>query len=118
MDFDYKIIVSFDYFNLSRSSDCSDDYVEVRDGLFDTSELLGKFCGADIPKSITSDSWDMRVTFKSSGKTKYPGFKASYKTKKDDKSKFVMENVTFVFLDSFFLLNYNLPDGGANEWDT
>ena len=98
MDSDYQIKLSFDYFNLSLSSDCSDDYVEVRDGQFDWSELLGKFCGADIPESITSDSWGMSVTFKSSGKTKYPGFKASYKTK----SKFVMVKVTFVFFSLFF----------------
>ena len=110
MDSNYEITLSFDYFNLSRSSDCSDDYVEVRDGPFDTSELLGKFCGADIPESITSDSWDMSLTFKSSGKTKYPGFKASYQTKKDDKSKFVMVKVTLVLLASFFLLNSNLSD--------
>ena len=98
MDSNYEITLSFDYFNLSRSSDCSDDYVEVRDGQYDWSELLGKFCGADIPESITSDSWDMHLTFKSSGKTKYPGFKASYKTKKDDKSKFVTSNTCFFSL--------------------
>ena len=99
MDSNYEITLSFDYFNLSRSSDCSDDYVEVRDGQFDTSELVGKFCGADIPEPITSDSWAMRLTFKSSGKTKYPGFKASYKTK----SKFVMVKVTF-FSSLFFFI--------------
>ena len=112
MDSNYKITLSFDYFNLSRSSDCADDYVEVRDGQFDTSKLVGKFCGADIPESITSDSWDMRLTFKSSGKTKYPGFTASYKTK----SKFVMVQVTFGFLTSSFLLNSNLPDDGHTNW--
>ena len=113
MDSNYEITLSFDYFNLSRSSGCSDDYVEVRDGQVDTSELVGKFCGADIPESITSDSWDMRLTFKSSGKTKYPGFKASYKTK----SKVVMVKVIFGFLASSFLLNSNLPDGCVQEWD-
>ena len=114
MDSNYEITLSFDYFNLSRSSDCSDDYVEVRDGQYDWSELVGKFCGADIPESITSDSWDMSVKFKSSGKTKYPGFKASYKTK----SKFVMLKVTVGFLAPFFIFNSNQPDGGAHEWDT
>ena len=81
VDLDYRIRLSFDFFNLSRSSDCSVDYVEVRDGVFKTSDLIGKYCGTEKPESITSDSWDMRVTFKSSGKTSYPGFKASYKRK-------------------------------------
>lgn len=81
VDLDYRIRLSFDFFNLSQSSDCSVDYVEVRDGVFKTSDLIGKYCGTEKPESITSDSWDMRVTFKSSGKTSYPGFKASYKRK-------------------------------------
>ena len=81
VDTDYRVKLSFDFFNLSRSSDCSDDYVEVRDGQFATSDLLGKFCGSDKPESVTSDLWELYVTFKSSGKTKYPGFKASYETK-------------------------------------
>ena len=57
--------------------------MEVRDGAFTTSDLIGKYCGTEKPESITSDSWDMRVTFKSSGKTSYPGFKASYKRKSE-----------------------------------
>ena len=81
VDLDYRITLSFDFFNLSQSSDCSVDYVEVRDGASKTSDLIGKYCGTEKPESITSDSWDMRVTFKSSGKTSYPGFKASYKRK-------------------------------------
>ena len=78
---DYKIKLSFESFNLSHSSDCSEDYVEVRDGQFSSSDLLGKFCGSEKPQSITSSDWDLRIVFKSSGKTKYPGFKASYETK-------------------------------------
>ena len=81
MDTDYKIKLSFDFFNLSRSSDCSQDYVEVRDGQSASSDLLGKFCGSEKPESITSSDRDLRIVFKSSGKTKYPGFKASYETK-------------------------------------
>lgn len=81
VDLDYRIRLSFDFFNLSQSSDCSVDYVEVRDGAFKRSDLIGKYCGTEKPESVTSDSWDMRVTFKSSGKTSYPGFKASYKRK-------------------------------------
>ena len=85
VDTDYKIKLSFDFFNLSQTSDCSEDYVEVRDGLFSTSDLRGKYCGAEKPSTITTDSSDLRVAFKSSGKTKYPGFKASYETKKAGK---------------------------------
>ena len=85
VDIDYKIKLSFDFFNLSKTSDCSEDYVEVRDELFSTSDVIGKYCGAEKPSTITSDAWHLRVAFKSSGKTKYPGFKASYETKKAGK---------------------------------
>jgi len=91
VDTDSIIELSFDFFNLSDSADCSEDYVEVRDGLFSESELVGKFCGSNKPSKITSDLWDLRVAFKSSGKTKYPGFKATYKTKKTGQLK--MNNV-------------------------
>lgn len=91
VDTDYKIKLSFDFFNLSDSTDCSEDYVEARDGLFSTSELVGKFCGSQKPSKITSDAWNLRVAFKSSGKTKYPGFKATYETKKTGQLK--MNNV-------------------------
>lgn len=84
-DTDRKIELSFDFFNLSDSADCSEDYVEVRNGQFDTSDLAGRFCGSEKPSSITSDDWEMRVAFKSSGKTKYPGFKATYETKSECK---------------------------------
>ena len=80
-DTDQKIKLSFDFFNLSDSTDCTEDYVEVRHGQWDTSDLAGKFCGSEKPSSVTSDDWEMRVAFRSSGKTKYPGFKATYETK-------------------------------------
>ena len=72
VDSDYKIEVSFDVFNLSLSPECSVDYVEFDDA---------RYCGSEKPAPITLDSSDMRIKFKSSGKTKYPGFKAIYETK-------------------------------------
>ena len=84
-DTDHRIELSFDFFNLSGSSDCTEDYVEVRNGHWDTSDLVGKFCGSNEPASITSDDWEMRVAFRSSGKAKYPGFKATYVTKSECK---------------------------------
>ena len=82
-DFDDKIELSFDFFNLSDSTDCTEDYVEVRHGLWDTDDLERKFCGSGKPASITSKSWELSVVFKASGKTKYPGFKATYETKSE-----------------------------------
>ncbi|XP_074621763.1 bone morphogenetic protein 1 homolog isoform X2 [Acropora palmata] len=76
VDQSYNVKLSFEFFNLSSSSDCSEDYVIVRDGLYSSSDVVGKFGGSNKPQSITSDAWELRVEFKSSGKTKFPGFKA------------------------------------------
>ncbi|XP_078364752.1 tolloid-like protein 2 [Oculina patagonica] len=73
VDSDYKIELSFDVFNLSFSLECSVDYLEIDQA---------RYCGSEKPAPITLDSSDMRIKFKSSGKTKYPGFKASYETKR------------------------------------
>ncbi|XP_067039514.1 cubilin-like isoform X2 [Acropora muricata] len=82
VDQSYNVKLSFEFFNLSSSSDCSEDYVIVRDGLYSSSDVVGKFCGSNKPQSITSDAWDLRVEFKSSGKAKFPGFKARYEVKR------------------------------------
>ncbi|XP_067039505.1 cubilin-like isoform X3 [Acropora muricata] len=82
VDHSYNVKLSFEFFNLSSSSDCSEDYVMVRDGLYSSSDVVGKFCGSNKPQSITSDAWDLRVEFKSSGKAKFPGFKARYEVKR------------------------------------
>ena len=72
VDSDYKIELTFDFFNLSHSTGCTADYVEI-DGL--------RYCGSEKPALVTIEGGDIRVKFKSSGKTKYPGFKASYETR-------------------------------------
>ncbi|XP_044168840.1 dorsal-ventral patterning tolloid-like protein 1 [Acropora millepora] len=82
VDQSYNVELSFEFFNLSSSSDCSEDYVVVRDGLYSSSDVVGKFCGSNKPQSITLDAWDLRVEFKSSGKAKFPGFKARYEVKR------------------------------------
>ena len=76
VDSDYNIELSFDVFNLYLSPGCTADYVEI-DG--------ARYCGSEKPVPITLDSSDMRIKFKSSGKTKYPGFKASYETRSEYK---------------------------------
>lgn len=74
VDSDYEIELTFDVFNLSLSTGCTYDYVQI-DGL--------RYCGSGKPVLITLDSSDMRIKFKSSGKTKFPGFKASYEAKSE-----------------------------------
>ena len=72
---EYEVKLSFDSFNLSYSKDCTDDYVEIH---------RVKYCGSRAPSTVTLDGSDIiSVTFTSSGKVKYPGFKASYSSKSE-----------------------------------
>ena len=74
VDSGYKVVLSFDSFNLSKSMFCLDDYVKVH---------YENFCGSEKPETITSYHGDekLSVKFKSSGNAKYPGFKATYTRK-------------------------------------
>ena len=81
VDSDYRIVLTFNSFNLSSSSRCSADYVSVYDGMHETSERIGKFCGSTKPSTITSNHSEMFVKFVANGKAQYPGFKASYTRK-------------------------------------
>ena len=77
-----QVELSFDFFNLSGSgSKCSDSgYVEFGNG-DSFSDSIQRFCGSEKPSALTSEGSDMWIRFVANGKTKYPGFKASYKSK-------------------------------------
>ena len=68
---DYRIVLTFNSFNLSSSSRCSADYVSVYDGMHETSERIGKFCGSTKPNTITSNHSEMFVKFVANGKAQY-----------------------------------------------
>ena len=70
---DYKIKMSFDSFDLPDSKDCSEDRVEVN---------RQKFCGSRKPFTVTLHDSE-RLTFRSSGKRRYPGFKATYSSESE-----------------------------------
>lgn len=76
-----QIELSFDFFNLSRSgAKCLDaDYVQVGNGDSTFENSIQKFYGSEKPSAVTSKDSAMWVKFVSFGKTKYPGFKGSYR---------------------------------------
>ena len=75
------IELSFEVFNLSDPSPDCLDHVIVGNDKFDYNNDELELCGSEKPSPVTSEGSTMWVWFVSSGKTKYPGFKASYKTK-------------------------------------
>ena len=77
-----RIELSFDVFNLSGSAPkCLDsDYVEFGNGDPTFAKDTQRLCGSEKPATMKSKDSVMWFRFVSTGKTKYPGFKASYKS--------------------------------------
>lgn len=72
-----RVNLKFIRFYVGYYSNCDYSYVEVRDGYYNL--LLGKYCGSQIPASVSSSSNSLTVKFRSSYAT-YSGFLALYQT--------------------------------------
>ncbi|CAK9297760.1 unnamed protein product [Gordionus sp. m RMFG-2023] len=79
----YVISLSFDVktFEIEPSSNCQFDFLEMRDGPFGWSPLIGKFCGLKHPnlfqwKSMGRYVW---MYFKTDKELRYKGFRLLYK---------------------------------------
>ncbi|XP_070540437.1 cubilin-like isoform X1 [Ptychodera flava] len=70
--------IIFEYFDLERTENCNNDYLEIRKGRRDVSPLYGKYCGTDIPGMITIDG-DIYVKFSSNDVDQRTGFRAHYR---------------------------------------
>ena len=64
----------FTYFQLEPTSNCSQDYVELREG----STIMGKFCGNKLPPVVYADSGSIEIAFRSDGWNTDGGFLASF----------------------------------------
>ncbi|XP_054719322.1 cubilin-like [Uloborus diversus] len=73
-----QITLNVTDFNLELHSDCNFDYLEIRNGAYTTSPLLGKFCGNTIPSTIRSHSNILRLMLKSDRSMSAPGFEIYY----------------------------------------
>ncbi|XP_063985313.1 cubilin homolog [Diachasmimorpha longicaudata] len=63
-------------FDLTRSSECQREFVEVRDGGTDNAQLLGAYCGDRAPSTITSSGNMMYVRYFTDMNIPGNGFKA------------------------------------------
>ncbi|TWW71482.1 Cubilin Precursor [Takifugu flavidus] len=74
-----QIMLNFSSFSLEGSTpSCYFDFVEIRDGGYETSPLIGKFCGSDRPPAIVSHSNRLWVKFHSDSAITYGGFTAHW----------------------------------------
>ncbi|KFM74696.1 Neuropilin and tolloid-like protein 2, partial [Stegodyphus mimosarum] len=78
-DVGHMVMLDFrDVFSIETSATCDYDYLEVRDGAYGYSPLLGKFCGHEFPIKLYSTKRYMWLQFKSDDTIEYKGFKAVY----------------------------------------
>ncbi|NP_999728.1 bone morphogenetic protein 1 homolog precursor [Strongylocentrotus purpuratus] len=72
------ISLQFTGFELVGSDGCWYNYLEVRDGHWRHSPLLGRFCGASLPDPILSSDSRLWIELKSSAHRYSRGFAANY----------------------------------------
>lgn len=63
---------------IEKHDSCGYDYVEVRDGGMESSQLLGRFCGDDKSVEVKSSSNQLWLKFVSDGSVNKAGFSASF----------------------------------------
>ncbi|XP_029345465.1 cubilin isoform X2 [Acyrthosiphon pisum] len=69
-----QIQLNISQFSLEESFDCELDYLEIRNGGYLTSPLLGKFCGSKIIPIISSAGYSLLIRFVSDGSVGLKGF--------------------------------------------
>nr|XP_048681763.1 CUB and sushi domain-containing protein 2 isoform X3 [Caretta caretta] len=63
---------------LNFSTEPNHDFIEIRNGPYDTSNVIGRFSGTEIPGSLLSTSHETTVYFHSDHSQNKPGFKLEY----------------------------------------
>ncbi|ETE68909.1 CUB and sushi domain-containing protein 2, partial [Ophiophagus hannah] len=63
---------------LNFSTEPNHDFVEIRNGPYDTSNIISRFSGTDLPGSLLSTSHETTLYFHSDHSQNKPGFKVEY----------------------------------------
>ncbi|XP_065171165.1 protein tolkin-like [Atheta coriaria] len=74
-----RIVLNITDLDIPKSANCSEDYIEIRDGYWHKSPILGKYCGSGkINEPIISTGSRMLVTYVTKEPTSQRGFAAHY----------------------------------------
>ncbi|CAG0888840.1 unnamed protein product [Darwinula stevensoni] len=75
-------LISVDFrgqeFRLEEDVNCTNDYLEVRDGAYGYSRMIGRYCGHKFPPIIISSYRYLHLRFHSDETIEYSGFAAQY----------------------------------------
>lgn len=69
---------------LNFSTEPNHDYIEIRNGPYETSRMMGRFSGNELPSSLLSTSHETTVYFHSDHSQNRPGFKLEYQGKEKE----------------------------------
>ncbi|TRY89102.1 hypothetical protein DNTS_004573 [Danionella cerebrum] len=78
VDVNMQIMLNFTDFELEGLNSCGFDSLEIRDGGYETSPLIGLFCGTTAPPIIVSHSNRLWLKFTSDHSLTHRGFKAHW----------------------------------------
>ncbi|XP_060104406.1 cubilin [Heteronotia binoei] len=73
-----KISLTFTNLELENHPGCSWNFIEIRDGDMETSPLINKLCTNVLPSTITSNSNNLWIKFKSDTSVQRSSFRALY----------------------------------------
>lgn len=70
---------------LNFSTEANHDFLEIRNGPLDTSAVIGRFSGQDVPSSLLTTSHETTVYFHSDHSQNKPGFRFEYQGKRPNR---------------------------------
>ncbi|XP_029644438.1 cubilin isoform X2 [Octopus sinensis] len=120
---DENVVLEVAFSDIYLSSGCETDSVSVYDGPTEYDVLLGKWCGDDQPKFVTSNR-DMLVVFHTNSTAEHTGFLASYHTELQS-SRFKHPNhiwlciallILIILVGCFLLGRYLFRKYGHHQW--
>lgn len=94
---------------LNFSTEPNHDFVEIRNGPYDTSNVIGQFNGTEIPGSLLSTSHETTVYFHSDHSQNKPGFKLEYQGKEAGEGAAVEQSCPRVLME-------RAVEGGEASW--
>ncbi|XP_017555843.2 cubilin [Pygocentrus nattereri] len=104
VEINMQIMLNFTDFELEGGSSCPFDYVEIRDGGFETSPLIGRYCSNQAPPLMISHSNRLWIKFYSDQSVTFKGFSAHW-----DGTQTGCGGTLTTSVGSFTSPNYPLP---------
>lgn len=117
------VVLEVAFSDIFLSPGCETDFVVVYDGATEYDQRLGKWCGIEQPKYVSSGR-DMLVIFHTNSTTEHTGFLAAYHTHTEGSNSAYPNHVwlcvtlliVIVLVGCFFLVRHFFTKHGHPQW--